>query len=879
MGAFRRIANLFRRSSIDSEIAAELQAHIDLATEANMQKGQPPAVARRDALLRFGNPTSTRERVTAADTHLNLDGIVRDIRYAFRQLIHAPGFALTAIVTLAVAIGANAVVFSILNALVLRPLDLPGARQLYTIEMRGSPINSYPDFRDLRDRNRSFDGVALYNYAPVGLDTGSNPQQAWIYETSGNYFDVLGVQPVLGRFFHASDEHGPDSSPYIVLSYAYWQTRFHADSAVVGRAVQINRHGFTILGVAPPRFRGSELIYAPDFWVPIVDQAQIEGSNTLEDRNNRGLWIIGRLKPQYTVPQAEDDLNRIAADLKKLYPVDDDGAHFALARPGLVGNMLGGPVRAFVAGLMALSALILLAACANLGSLFAARASDRTREIALRLALGSNRSRIVRQLLAEALLIALAGGTAGIAASVVLLRALSAWQPLPQFPINVPVNPDATTYVAAAVLALISGILCGLAPVRQVFKSAPWEAVKSRVSAAGSRRFVPRDILLVVQITICAVLMTSSFVAVRGLERSLHSNFGFEPHQALLISSDLNMAGYSGDRVPAMQRRMLDATAALPGVTAAGLIDNIPLGLGWSETGVYRMGTTDFRTSNEAALPMQYSVSPGYLRAAGARLLAGRDVDWHDTATTPAVAIVNREFARKVFGSVNAALGAQFFQGAVAHTRIQVIGVVEDGRYMTLTEDPRPAFFRPLLQLPSTSSWLVVRTTGASQGVAGSLHDTIRGLDDALPFDLIPWDSELSSALFAARAATVSLGVLGLLGALLAATGIFGLASYSVSKRLKEMGIRMALGAGQFQVLRAALGRATLLLVVGSAAGLILGTAATHLLSYIVYQATPRDPVVLLGAVAMMLCIGILATWAPAQRAMRVDPSRLMREE
>ena len=879
MGAFRRIANLFRRSSVDSDIAAELQSHIDLRVESNIASGMSAEEARRDAFVRFGNPTSTREHVTAADTHLSVDGILRDIRYAVRQLRRAPGFALTAIVTLTVAIGANAIVFSILDALVLRPLNLPGARQLYTIQVQGLPMNSYPDFRDLRDRTRSFDGIALYNFAPVGLDTGSNPQQAWIYEASGNYFDVLGVQPQLGRFFHASDEHGPDSSPYIVLSYAYWHTRFHADPGVVGRAVQINRHAFTILGVAPAHFRGTEMIFSPDFWAPIVDQAQIEGSNSLEDRSNRSFWLIGRLKPNLTVAQAEGDLNRIGADLKKIYPVDDDALHFTLARPGLVGDMLGGPVRAFVAGLMALAALILLAACANLGSLFAARASDRTREIALRLALGSNRRRIIRQLLAEALVIAVAGGAAGIAVSIALLRALSTWQPLPQFPINVPVNPDATTYVVAVALALVSGLLCGLAPVRQVFKSAPWEAVKSRVTTgAGSRRIAARDVLLVVQITICAVLMTSSFVAVRGLKRSLQSNFGFEPHNAVLVSTDLNMAGYSGDRVPAMQRRMLDTAAALPGVKSAGLIDNIPLGLGWSETSVFRIGTTDFREANETAESMDYSISPGYFRSAGAKLLAGRDVDWHDTAATPAVAIVNKEFARKVFGSVNAAVGAQFIQGA-AHAHFQVIGVVEDGKYITLTEDSKAAFFRPLLQSPSKSTWLVVRSSGEPQRIAASLHDAIRGLDEALPFNLISWDSELSSALFAARAATVSLGVLGVLGALLAATGIFGLASYSVSKRLKEMGIRMALGAGHFQVLRAALGRATLLLVLGSVAGLVLGTAATHLLSYIVYQATPRDPIVLVGAVAMMLCIGILATWAPAQRAMRVDPSRLMREE
>ncbi len=879
MAILRRIGNLFRRTEVNHEIDAELEAHIALRIDDSIASGMSVQDARRDALLRFGNRTATREQVTAADTTLSLEGVARDVRFATRQLLRCPGFAATAILTLAVAIGANAIVFSVLNALVLRPLNLPDARRLYTIEQHGFPMNSYPDFRDLRDRNRSFSGIAVYNFAPVGLNTGGDPQQAWIYEASGNYFDVLGVKPYLGRFFHATDDHGPDSDPYIVLSHAFWRSRFHSDPAVVGKTVAVNSHVFTILGVAPPQFRGNEMIYAPDFWAPMVDQAQIEGSNTLEDRSNRSLWIIGRLKPEVTVAQAEGDLNRIATELKKSYPIDDDGLHLTLARPGLAGDMLGGPVRAFVAGLMLLAGLILLAACANLGSLFAARAADRAREIALRLSLGSTRWRIVRQLLTEALLVALAGGSAGISASIVLLRALSVWRPVTEFPINVPVNPDGSTYVVAVVLALVSGLFCGLAPMRQILRAAPWEAVKNSVSTgAGRRRFVARDILLVIQITICAVLMTASLVALRGLAHSLNSNFGFEPHGALVVSSDLNMAAYTADRVPAMQRRMLDRTSALPGVTSAGLIDSIPLGLNWSQTSVFKIGTTDFRETNETAESMNYSVSPGYFRAAGTSLLAGRDVTWSDTDKAPPVAIVNEEFARKVFGSTERAIGAQFIQGS-SHTRFQVVGVVEDGKYITLTEDPKPAFFRPLLQSPSSSTWLVARSAGEPQQIARALQQAIHGLDGALPFTLMTWDNQLNSALFAARAATISLGVLGMLGAMLAVTGIFGMASYSVGKRLKEMGIRLALGAGHGQVLRAALGRSVRLLGVGSAAGLLLGMAATRLLSYIVYQATPNDPAVLAGTVLAMLLVGLIATWAPAQRALRVDPSKLMREE
>lgn len=440
-----------------------------------------------------------------------------------------------------------------------------------------------------------------------------------------------------------------------------------------------------------------------------------------------------------------------------------------------------------------------------------------------------------------------------------------------------PVDPDLRTYLAATALALVSGLLFGLTPVRQVFATAPWEVVKSGAGASqASRRLSVREVLLVVQIAVCAVLMTSSLVAVRGLARSLHGNFGFRPQNALLISTDLNMAGYTTDRAPAMQHRMIDSIAAIPGVTATGQVDNLPLS-GSNEHSVFSADATGFRQSHALAEGIRYHASPGYFQAAGTALLAGRDLAWSDNKNAVRVAVINREFARRAFGSAAQAIGGHFRLDAA--TRLEVVGVVEDGKYMSLTEDPRVAFFEPLLQAPSTATWQVVRSSGDTQQVAATLSRTLRSLDPELPFTVLTWDQQMDMPLFAARMATISLGVLGLLGAMLAVTGIFGMASYSVSKRLREMGIRMALGAGRAEVLRAALGRAFRLLAIGSAAGLVLGMAATRVLAYIVYQASPRDPVVLAGAVLAMLLLGLLASWAPAQRALSVDPSMLMREE
>jgi len=805
-----------------------------------------------------------------------------DLKFAIRQLAKSPGFALTAIVTLALGIGANAVVFSVLNALVLRPVNLPGAESLFIVQRafeRGStPSQSYPDYRDLRDKNHTFSSILAFNIVgPVGVDAGANPSTAWPYMASGNYFDSLGIQPFLGRFYHASDENGYGSAPYVVLSYAFWHSYFHDDRNVLGRTLQINKHPMTVIGVAPKKFRGTELFFAPDMWIPIVEQPLVQGANNLQYRGNHSSFVIGRLKPGVAPQEATADLNTLAAVLSKTYPGDDDGLKLSLAHPGLMGDMFAGPAKAFMGGLMLLAGLILLAACANLGSLFAARASDRAKQVALRLALGSPRGLILRQLLTEALLVSLGGGVIGLAGGVVLLRGLSAWQPVPEVPINLPVNPDARTYAVAMLLALASGFLFGMVPVRQVMRADPWQMIRTGMSGDGLKRFTLRDALLIVQIAICAVLVTSSLVAVRGLERSLHSNFGFDPQNVMIASTDLHMAGYDGERVPQMQRRILEAVAAIPGVTSAGFSSGLPLSVGSGDSYVYTDTTTDFRPTNYAADAMDYNISPGYMEAAGTRLLAGRDLSFHDDKPAPKVAVVNRQFAVKVFGSVEKAVGGHFkYWGG---ERAEVVGVVENGKYRSLTEDQMPAMFFSYQQHESSGTWFIVRSRRDPQEMAHALDTTIRGLDSTLPFSIRTWTVEMDAALFAPRVASIALGVLGLLGAMLAVTGIFGMASYVVSKRLRELGIRVALGASQRQVLHASLGRAFRLLAIGSVAGLVLGVLATRVLSFIVYQATPKDPVVLVGVTATMLLLGLIAAWIPARRALAADPLVLLRDQ
>jgi len=493
--------------------------------------------------------------------------LLQDLRFVLRQLRKSPGFAITAVLTLAMAIGANAVVFSVMNGFILRPLNVPDAQSLYTLERASDKdtAQSYPDYLDLRDRNHSFDSLAAFGITQVAMNTGWGSSLIWGMESSSNYFDALRIQPYLGRFFNLSDDHGPNSAPYIVLSYAYWHSHFHDDRSVVGRTVQLNKHPFIILGVAPPEFRGTVVFVSPNFFVPMVNHEQVDGANDLNDRASRWVFmVVGHLKPEVTLAEATADLNSIGSYLEKTYPKDERQAGFSLARPNLLGDQFAPGVQAFIAGLMLLAGLILLAACANLGSLFAARAADRSREVALRLALGASRTRILRGLFTESVLISLVGGAFGLWVSVVFLRWLSEWQPFGNFPVHTPVNPDASVYGLALLLSLVSGFLFGAVPVRQVLRTDPYQVIKVGSSAVVGRRITARDVLLAVQIAICAVLVTSSLVALRGLVHAMHSNFGFEPHNSVLVGADLPMAGYSGDRVPTMQKRMLDAIATVP---------------------------------------------------------------------------------------------------------------------------------------------------------------------------------------------------------------------------------------------------------------------------------------------------------------------------
>jgi predicted permease len=711
------------------------------------------------------------------------------------------------------------------------------------------------------------------------LEMGTGANRIWGYLATGNYFDVLGIKPALGRVFHQSDDLQPGASPYAVLSYNTWQSRFGADRNIAGKTVRINRLSFTVLGVAPRDFHGTELFYWPEVWVPIMMEPQIEvGNPWLDTRSTWNTWVVGRLKPGVSPAQAEANLNTLAAEMAREHPAENDGLSFMLAKPGMVGDLIGNPAKAFTLGVLGLAALVLLAACANLASLLTVRATDRQRELAIRLAMGAGRGRLIRQVLTEAMMLSAAGGAAGFALAVLLSRALSQWRAPMDFPVQFNVDPDWRVFCFAWTASIIAGVLFASVPAWRASKTDPNAALKGTAAAWGPRRLAFRDVLVVVQVAVCFVLVSGCLLSLRGLQQALRMRLGFEPQHVSVAAFELGLAGYSEERGRAFQQRALEAVQQLPGVESAAYSNSLPLSIDQSHTGVFPADTENLRPSDRIGVTF-YEVSPGFFATLGTRLLAGRDFSWHDNPQSPQVAIVNVAFGKRVLHTENP-VGGRFRHGAVNGDLVEVIGVVEDGKYGSLTESAAPVVFWPILQRYNTTTTIEAKSSLPATEMLGEIRRAIAALDPELPlYGVGSLTQMLGFAFFPTHAAAVALSAFGILALMLAATGIYGLVAYAVSRRVREIGIRMALGARPAQVLRLVLGKMMALLALGSALGLGLALVAGQVLASVVYEASPRDPLVLVGVLGLMSFLGLLASWLPARRALCIEPKTALHYE
>jgi len=803
-----------------------------------------------------------------------MDHLLLDSRLALRRLRQSPGFTAAAILTLALGIGANTTTFSAINKLILRPLPVERPNDLVYINTNHGTNLSYPTYKDVRDRTRTLSGLIAYRITPVSLSlTGANAH-LFAYEVSGNYFGVLGVQALLGRALTPADDQKRLGHPVLVLSYAAWQRRFAADLNMVGKNVKINGLSYTVLGVMPREFFGTERLFAPELYVPMAMEPQIEpGNDWLENRDTWDCWVVGRLQPGITSAHAEAELNTIVAQLSHDYR-NLEGTHIVLSPPGLAGNLLRGAVIGFATVLMGVSGLVLLIACTNLASLLLARASDRRKEIAIRLALGASRWRLVRQLLAESLVLSVAGAGGGVLLASWIADALASWRPPLDVPISGDLPLDYRVFLFTATTALMTTLLFGLAPAIQSARTNLVSGLKNVAARFG--RWQPREFLVTAQIALSVLLLVATAMVVHSLQRALTINIGFNPQNAAAVGVDLGLAGYDETRGREFQRRLAMKVAALPGIQSAAIADTIPLSIDQDHTSIQRADKPEPKHS-ELIHANYYEVDPGYFRTMQTRLLAGRAFETHDREGAPRVAIINRALAQRLFPNENAVGGRLVGWGAGP---AEIVGIAEDGKYDSLSDSDTPAVFWPILQHYNSTTVVIARSPLPSDQLVRMLRNAVRELDPSLPFyQAGSLDDHLRLPLLPARLAASMLGAFGLLAIVLAATGVYGVMAYAVARRRREIGIRMAIGATGTQVMSLVLCRTLILLAAGATLGALAALSAGSLISPILYNVSPKDPSAFTLALLLMAAVALAAAWLPARNAARIDPASALREE
>jgi macrolide transport system ATP-binding/permease protein len=814
-----------------------------------------------------------------------MGNLMQDLQYGARLLAKRPGLSTIAIVTLALGIGANTAIFSLVNTALLRPLPIEKPDRLVSLNSVSTtgkdnyPTFSYPNYRDLRDRNDVFDGLLCYRFSPISVSNNGVNERMWAYLVSGNYFEVLGVTPALGRFFTQDDDRAPGAHPVTVLTYNCWQKRFGGSADAIGRKVIVNGRNYTIIGVAKPGFHGSEISYVPEMWFPTMMLSQIEpGSNYFENRDSANLFVQGRLKPNVSSAQAESALKSIAVQLAHEYPDDNENKTIELSPPGLFGAFMRGPIVGFAGVLMTIVGLVLLLACTNLANLLLARATERRKEIAIRLAIGASRWRLIRQLLTESILLAMCGGLLGMGLAVWLVDAMTAFKPPIDIPLSTELHIDYRVLLFTAAASLLTGVLFGLLPALQTTNPDLVPALKDEVSIGGYRRSWLRNGLVVFQVSLSLLLLICAGLVLRGLQRAQLLNPGFVPGHAIELSFDLSLQSYDDAATKTFKKQLLEQVRALPGVEQAGLTNNLPLSMNYNTNNIFVEGGTQERGAN---IPnaMTSRASPGFIGALGAELLQGRDFDERDNEKKLGTAVINETFAHK-FWPGESAIGKRFSFEGISGPWVEVIGIIKDGKYFSLNEEPTPFVYVGLRPESGDYLTIVVRTSMDPLNAVASIRNEFSRLDSNLPiYNIKTMTAHMSLPLFPARVAAILLGSFGGLALTLAAIGIFGVMSYAVSQRTREIGIRMALGANSGVILRLVVGDGVKLVGLGIAIGLAAAFAGTRLMSGLLYGVSATDSITFAAIAVLLSVVAMLACYFPARKATTVDPIIALRYE
>jgi macrolide transport system ATP-binding/permease protein len=880
---FFRLMSHFRRGRQERELAAELASHLEMHIEDNLRAGLSAEEARRQALVKLGGMEKTKEDYRTQGGLPVIDVVLQDTRYGLRRLIKSPGFTVIAILSLALGLGANTAIFSLFNMAALRPLPVENPEQLVALQNaargKASIFFSYPNYRDFRDRSADvFDGLIAYRFAPLSLSHDGVNERLWGYLVSGNYFEVLGVKAGMGRLIATDDDQLAGAHPVTVLSYQCWQQRFGADPNILGKSIIANGRSFTVIGVAPQGFYGTEIIAAPELWFPMAMQGEIEvGNKWLEKRAVENIFVQGRLKRGVNRAQAQAALNSIAAQLETEYPSINEGRRIVLETPGLFGGTLRGAVLGFAGVLMLVVAFVLLLACTNLANLLLARAADRRKEIAVRLALGASRRRLIGQLMTESMMLALASGVLGLLLAYWLVGLAVSVKPPVDVPMMIDLRIDYRVFIFTCLISIVTGVLFGLLPALQATKVDLLHALKDDAQTSGLRRSWLKSSLIVLQVALSLVLLVSGGLMLRALQRAESIELGFNPQNAIEISYDLRLQGYDEGHGREFQKRLLEQLRSTPGVEYAGAADLVPVDLHFSRDAVFIEGQTIERGSG-VPRAMSSRVSPGYLQAMGTRLRQGRDFTGQDDEKALPVAIINETFARR-FWPDQTPLGKRFRLGDADSPLWQVVGVTEDGKYAGLNEAAQPWVSRPLSQAYTGTNTVIVRTGRDPQKMLTLVRQQVQQLDPHLPLSAKTLSERLALPLLPARVAAVVLGSFGLLALMLAAIGIYGVMSYAVSSRTREIGVRLALGAQSSHVLRLVIGEGMRLAVVGAVIGLFLSLLLARLMKSLLFGVSALDPLTYAGVAALLVGVALLACYVPARRATRIDPMTALRNE
>jgi putative ABC transport system permease protein len=899
-----RLAPLRLSPTREAEIVDELSQHLEDRYRELIAGGASHEDATRVALADFqsGNvlaqmmaslrqahvPPSIAPGTPAGQLFADL---VRDVRYGLRVMAAKPGFTTVAVLSLALGIGANTAVFSLLDAVLLRPRPVSHPEQIvsvYTSDFSSTTYgsSSYPDYLDFRQRGSGVMDIAAYRYAEVSMSAGTDTEIAFAETVSGNYFPLLGIRATAGRLLGKDDDR-PQAPPVAVISHALWMRRFAADPGVLGRTLQVNGRPFTIIGVVERTYTGAQRGLSVDAWVSIAASKHLTRtpSTWTEQRGSRGLSLIGRLRAGVSITQAQAAFDLIAAQLYATYAGEwrtIRGAGRAVSvvseRSSRVHPDLGRPVAGFMALLMSAVALVLLTACANIANLLLARGTVRTREIGVRLALGADRSRLVRQLLTESLMLALLGGVFGLLVAVWVMHALETFKPAVAVPVALDLGLVPSVLAFTAGLAGATGLLVGLAPALHASRTAIVPVLKDDGPSGRPRRSRLRAAFIVAQVACSTLLLIGALLFIRSLQQARAIDVGFDPSYMVVMSVNPELQGYDEPRARELYGRLLSTVGGVPGVSSVSLAANAPLGPGGSP----RRATVieGYQPQPGEDTETAYNiVGPRYFDTMRITLRRGRSFTDADGPNAPPVVIVNDAFARRYWPDGDP-LGKQLSVNGSEGPFREVVGVVRTGKYNTLGEEPRPLYYLPLLQEYQGDVVLHVRTNTDPRALIAPVRDAIRRVDAAVPvFDMKTMDDHLLIALLPARLAGTLLGASGMLAVLLAAVGIYGVMAYSVAQRTREIGVRMALGASGRQLLVLVIGEGARLTGAGLAIGIVAAVGLTRLLSSLLYGIRPGDLVSFIGAALVLTASAVLACYIPARRATRVDPLVALRAE